>query len=454
MEKLIMITYLRQRKQLVPASCLALAFILFSFMWLLADNASAVAVIVDGKTQFLAASIQDVQQTLRQIEAEKEAQVNLDLELSNELEFKEVFALHSKLTPNDQMAALLEQSVCFDAVAATIVVNGKAVASLLDEEQALQLVERFKTDFAKLDQGEKLLQLGFEEQVEVVCGRVPFEKICTPEQAYDLISTGTLNPEKYIVQAGDNLWLIARRNDTYVEDIKQANHLTSENLSLGQELIVVKSKPLLTVVAQVEGAKIEAIPYETQVVVDAGAAASVRVREQGSEGERKITYQAVKKNGVISDRQVTSEEIIKNPVARVLVKGSQVVQVASRGSSGISKGVLDWPVYGPISQYFRAGHRAIDITGKVGTALHASGSGYVVEAGWNGGYGKTIVIDHGNGYSTRYAHCNSLSVSVGQKVSRGQTIAALGNTGRSTGPHCHFEVIYNGTAVNPLSVLK
>ncbi|HCF51513.1 MAG TPA: hypothetical protein DER60_14600 [Syntrophomonas sp.] len=454
MENFVMLAYLRQRKQLVPASCITLAFTIFSCMWLLAAKASAIAVIVDGETQFLVASRQEVLQTLTQMEIDKEGQVGFDLEMGNEVEFKEVFALSSKLVRAEQLAALLEQKVDFNAVATTIMVNGQAVVSLVNEDEARQLVEQFKGEFGSVDQGEKLIQLGFEEQVEVVEERVALDQICTREQAYDLIKTGTLNPEKYIVQEGDNLWLIARRNDTYVDEIKKSNNLTSENLSLGQELIVVKTKPLLTVVAQVEGEKVEAIPYETQVVVDASAPATVRVREQGSDGEKKITYQAVKKNGVIAEREITSEEILKNPVARVLVKGNQVVQVASRGSSGISKGVLDWPVYGPISQYYRGGHPAIDITGKTGTSLRASGSGYVVSAGWNGGYGNCVVIDHGNGYSTRYAHCNSLNVSVGQKVSRGQVIATLGSTGRSTGPHCHFEVMYNGSTVNPLSVLK
>lgn len=449
-----MITYLRHRDQLAPASFLVLALMIFSCMWLLAQNASAVAVNIDGQTQFLASSVQEVQEALQQLEAEQEAQANTDLKLSNEVEYQNVFALSGRVLPSDQISVKLAQCVRFEAAAATIVINGKAVASLVDQSQAQELVERFKTEYGKLAEGENLIQLDFEEQVEIIEDSVPLEQICTPEQAYDLIATGTLNPEKYVVQEGDNLWLIARRNDTYVDDIKQANHLTSELLSLGQELIVVKSKPLLTAVAKVEGSKLEAIPFETQVVVDPSAAATVRVREPGQDGERKITYQAIKKNGVVAERTITSEEIIKNPVARVLVKGNQVVQVASRGSTGISKGVLDWPVYGPISQYYRSGHPAIDITGKVGTALQASGSGYVVEAGWNGGYGRTIVIDHGNGYSTRYAHCNSLSVSVGQKVSRGQTIATLGSTGRSTGPHCHYEVLYNGSAVNPLSVLK
>ena len=157
-----------------------------------------------------------------------------------------------------------------------------------------------------------------------------------------------------------------------------------------------------------------------EVVVDASAPATVRVREPGSDGEKKITYQATKKNGVIAEREITSEQIIKHPVTRVLVKGKQVVQVASRGSSGISKGVLDWPVYGPISQYYRSGHPAIDITGKTGPACVRLTVVMLFPQAGAGGYGKCIVIDHGNGYSTRYAHCNSLNVSVGQKVSRGR----------------------------------
>lgn len=449
-----MISYLRQRQQLVPAICAVLVVIIFSCMWLLAAKASAIAVIIDGQTQFLVKSSQEVQQTLKQMELDKEAQADLDLELANDVQFKEAFALQSSLVSTEQVAVLLEQSVSFEAMAATIMVNGQAVASLVNEDEARQLVEQFKSEFGAADQGENVIQVGFEEQVEVLAGRVPLQQLCTREQAYDLITTGVANPEKYVVQEGDNLWLIARRNDTYVDEIKKANHLTSDNLSLGQELIVVKSKPLLNVIAQVEGEKVEAIPYETEVVVDASAPTRVRVKQEGRDGEKKITYQAVKKNGVIAQREITSEVVLKNPVARILIKGNQVVQVASRGSGGVSKGVLDWPIYGPISNYYRPGHPGIDITGRRGSTLCAANSGYVVSAGWAGGYGKCVVIDHGNGYATRYAHCDSINVSVGQKVSRGQGIATLGSTGRSSGPHIHFEVTYNGSTVNPLSVLK
>jgi len=78
----------------------------------------------------------------------------------------------------------------------------------------------------------------------------------------------------------------------------------------------------------------------------------------------------------------------------------------------------------------------------------------VILSGWNGGYGKCIVIDHGGGVSTLYAHCSSLNVGYGQTVTRGQSIAAVGSTGASTGPHLHFEVRLNGEYKNPLSYVQ
>lgn len=99
-------------------------------------------------------------------------------------------------------------------------------------------------------------------------------------------------------------------------------------------------------------------------------------------------------------------------------------------------------------------HHAIDIAGLLGNAVFASDSGVVVYAGWsNYGYGNLIVIDHGNGWQTAYAHLSSLNVGCGQSVGQGQVIAALGSTGNSTGPHLHFEMVYQGTKPNPMDYL-
>ncbi|MFM7389873.1 MAG: M23 family metallopeptidase [Vampirovibrionales bacterium] len=98
-------------------------------------------------------------------------------------------------------------------------------------------------------------------------------------------------------------------------------------------------------------------------------------------------------------------------------------------------------------------HQGTDFAGKVGTSILAAKAGNVVFAGWQGGYGKLVIVDHGGGETTRYGHCSSMEVSVGQYVQQGQTIAKVGSTGHSTGPHLHFEIRHNDVAVNPMNEL-
>lgn len=116
---------------------------------------------------------------------------------------------------------------------------------------------------------------------------------------------------------------------------------------------------------------------------------------------------------------------------------------------------LLWPATGRITQYYSWRHTGLDIAAKSGTAVYAAESGTVETSGWNaGGYGYYIIINHGNGIQTLYAHSSKLLVSKGEKVSRGQTIMLMGSTGRSTGSHLHFEVRVGGYKKNPLSYIR
>ncbi len=142
------------------------------------------------------------------------------------------------------------------------------------------------------------------------------------------------------------------------------------------------------------------------------------------------------------------------------IRAAQGLPAAPSGTVAVgppSSAGLVWPVSGPITSSFgpRWGrmHEGIDISGSSGTPIAAAASGTVIVAGWSGGYGNLVVIDHGNGISTAYAHNSSLAVRVGQTVSQGTIIAGMGTTGNSTGVHTHFEVRVNGTAVNPVDYL-
>lgn len=131
------------------------------------------------------------------------------------------------------------------------------------------------------------------------------------------------------------------------------------------------------------------------------------------------------------------------------------------GGSANASGSFLWPVasYVYVSSRFglrihpitgeKKNHTGMDIASNQGTAVYASDGGSVTLAGWNGGYGNCIMIDHGNGYVTLYGHLSSISVSQGQSVSQGATIGAVGSTGNSTGPHLHFEVLKDGSRIDP-----
>ena len=119
-----------------------------------------------------------------------------------------------------------------------------------------------------------------------------------------------------------------------------------------------------------------------------------------------------------------------------------------------SAGDFMWPTSGYISQGYWYMHRAVDIANAVGVAIRAADGGYVTFTGWTDvGYGYLVVIDHGNGYQTYYAHLSDIFVTEGQVVSGGEIIGAMGSTGNSTGPHLHFEIRYQGYPTNPLIFL-
>jgi murein DD-endopeptidase MepM/ murein hydrolase activator NlpD len=137
-------------------------------------------------------------------------------------------------------------------------------------------------------------------------------------------------------------------------------------------------------------------------------------------------------------------------VRRVSVYRGPIPKGARKGT-----GSFVWPSSGRITQQFWNGHRAIDIGSWTGNPVVASDSGYIIYAGWDRtGYGNLIIIDHGNGFRTYYAHLSRIFVRQGESVGQGQRVGSVGNTGNSTGPHLHFEIRQNGIQRNPLGYLR
>lgn len=157
-----------------------------------------------------------------------------------------------------------------------------------------------------------------------------------------------------------------------------------------------------------------------------------------------VGQELVVPDGVMPDVQPWSPS---SSLARVMTPSAGVVSAT---------GSWIWPAAGTITQRFYPWHKGLDIANKSGGSILAADSGVVVVAGWpdNVGYGNRVMVDHGNGYRTLYAHLSRISVAVGQTVNRGDVLGLMGSTGRSTGTHLHFEIRSSSGNINPLSVLR
>lgn len=248
---------------------------------------------------------------------------------------------------------------------------------------------------------------------------------------------------EYTVQTGDTVSSIARHFNLSINTILWANNLSSFSLIRpGNNLTILPANGLLYTVKK--GDTINSIANKYQISGDKilsgnDLSAGLKIGQKIIlPGARKITEAPV-----IATSGRTGLGIIGDLIKTPTPKNSE---------SGFT-----WPTDGHrITQYFSWRHPGLDIGNKVGTPLYAAADGVVEisQGGWNGGYGNTVLINHGGGKKTRYGHATKLLVKKGEAVVKGQIIALMGSTGRSTGSHLHFEIIINGGKVNPLNYIR
>ncbi|HOX60739.1 MAG TPA: M23 family metallopeptidase [Candidatus Magasanikbacteria bacterium] len=259
--------------------------------------------------------------------------------------------------------------------------------------------------------------------------------------------TGRSDLTNYTIQNGDTVGAIAERFNISVQTILWANGLTSRSLIRpGSILKILPVSGVLHKVARGETVQ------KISKIYNINATDIVK-------------YNKLQKDG--SDIRIGEELIIPNgakpatastytPTIRKYTNLSNIAAPPPSVSVPAGTGYF-WPAgVRRITQYYGWRHTGLDIAGPIGTPLYASRAGTVIKSqcGWNGGYGCYIIIDHGGGVTTLYGHASQLFVDVGEGVEQGQTIASMGSTGRSTGPHIHFEVRVNGARLNPLKYIR
>lgn len=304
--------------------------------------------------------------------------------------------------------------------------------------------------------GDGLKAMSFGEKVEISEAYVSKDWITDPEEAADQITKESQKNEIYEVQAGDTLSTIANGHGLYVKEVLALNSGLSETtvLQIGDEIIITVPQPELTVMTVEQSTYEEEYFGEVEYVYndDWYTTKSVVLQEEEA-GYHEVTALITKRNGTEESREMINEVVMKEPVCKIVEIGTKTpptyIKPLSGGRQTSGYGLRKAPTKGASTN-----HRAIDWATPTGTAIWASSGGTVSVAGWQSGYGYVVYINHPDGNQTRYGHLSKILVSVGQQVKQGQKIALSGNTGRSTGPHLHFELRVNGTPVNPYNYIR
>lgn len=256
---------------------------------------------------------------------------------------------------------------------------------------------------------------------------------------------------KYTIESGDTISTIARNFGLNVNTILWANNLNSFSIIRpGNELIILPTNGFLYKVKSGDNLGKLAQSYDTSIEKiiasnNLNSNASIQIGQE-------LIIPGTRRTVTTPSTSVASSKTNTSGTGINVIK-----DIVSASTPIVSSNKMFWPTTGHrITQYFSWSHNGLDIGDKVGTAIYAADSGTVEisQGGWNGGYGNTILINHGGGKKTRYGHMSKLLVSKGESVEKGQLIGLMGSTGRSTGSHLHFEVVINGTRYNPLNYIR
>ncbi len=384
----------------------------------------------------------------------KKHNATININKDEDITFKRVWSFHHEV---DDMEAVLRRLTYMQNMTAkgiAIYIEGKKVAIVDNKKTAHNILDQVMSSYMTADENTEYEDVGFAESIKMKEVDTKLGSLMNPSDVVNKILTGAEQQKVHIVEAGETFSGIAKQYGMAQKDLYASNpNVTPEKLSIGQEIILTQAAPLLTVQTVEMATYIEAMPftinYENNDKVYKGEQTT---KVKGENGEREIVAKIVRNNGIEVAKMEISSKILKEPTSALIMVGTKDPPPLQGSGSFI------YPVNGArLTSKFgtRWGrmHYGIDLACPVGTKIRAADGGTVTFAGYSGSYGYVVKINHGGNKTTVYAHCSKLFVSKGTRVYQGQHIANVGNTGRSTGPHCHFEIQVSGTPKNPLNYL-
>ena len=415
-------------------------------------------VYINGEDAGAVGALEEYTSILEDILEQAESGIGLSLDFAQEISAHREFQWSPEFD-SEQVQSALEARSSFITLGWAIVANGETLVWVAEKEQAEEALERVASQFQPDSETRKLISAEILDEVEVRSEEVLPEQVIDVDTAVSFIAQGSEKIETYVVARGDSLWSVARSANISESELRAANPVlaSSSVLQVGQALNMVLAEPKISV-RTVETVQVyESIPFTTSYRNTSGLwYYQSRTAQQGVAGRREVTYEVEYVNGIEHSRRAIESRVDSQPTPRIVERGTA-------NWPNQATGMFRWPLNtGRITDRFGANqawrrgirHQGVDIGVSSGTPIYAAASGTVSQATYNSSLGNFVTIDHGNGYSTLYAHASSLAVRSGEGVSKGQIIARVGSTGFSTGPHLHFEIRRNGTPLDPMQFYR
>lgn len=332
--------------------------------------------------------------------------------------------------------------------------EGEQTSGAEDDAESEQTSEEKQTQTVSAEVASQAVNdgikyIGFSETIQVMETYVGKEQIKDKETAFNEITVENEEASIYVVEPGDCLSIIAEKNDMSIDQIKELNPDIESDDDIYYDDRLNVTVPTAAVQILVEKQETYEEEYNEDVVYeddDSMYIGETEVIQEGTPGKHIVTDLVTYKGDIESDREQLEENIQVAAVAQIVKRGT-------KSKPTYMYPVTNWNITSTFGYRWGRLHAGTDVGVPIGTTVRASRGGQVTTAGWVGGYGNCVIIDHGDGVCTRYGHLSEVTVSVGQYVDQGQQIALSGNTGRSTGPHLHFEIRINGEAVDPMPYL-
>lgn len=333
----------------------------------------------------------------------------------------------------------------------SILVNGQEIVKLPSEADANTVLEQVKNTY--ITAGAEVLESSFAEEVVVTPAALDadMENLMSTQEAITLIVTGNKEPKTYVVQGGDTVWDIAIENNLSPYELMEMNPGVEDKVSIGQTLNLYQVKPYVTVKTKEVILATEKIEYTTQYENSSNLyKGQSQVKVAGNFGSKNVKSEVVKENGLIVASTTLEEEITAEPTTQVTIVGTKTIPIQT-GTGQLGVPVTNIEISSAYGSRGGSRHLGVDLRMPKGSPIMAADSGTVTKASYSGSFGNLIIISHGNGIETYYSHGNSINVSTGQNVTKGDVIGTVGSTGNATGNHLHFEVRLDGIAQNPMN---